>query len=118
MDNKGIDNKENETPNIKQNNKKEKKISTPNNFKGVKKSIVEKDDSGNIKFPIIISANKTLLKLGEIEYKDEKFHTATHIFPVGYKVSTKSKSIGIHISCLSLYFFFLCVVLGFEEKKH
>ncbi len=52
---------------------------------GVKKVNIETDEDGNVKYPIIIHQGLRILDLGFIEYEKPYYHTATNIFPIGYK---------------------------------
>ena len=64
---------------------------------GVKKLNIETDEEGNIKYPIIVHQSLKILDLGYIEYERPSYHTATNIFPIGFKsirVHHSAKSVG------------------------
>ena len=63
----------------------------------MKKLNIETDEEGNIKYPIIVHQSLKILDLGYIEFDRPNYHTATNIFPIGYKsvrVNHSAKSIG------------------------
>lgn len=49
------------------------------------KFIVNKDENGNIIYPIIINNNLKILNLGTINYTNKNYHSEKNIFPVGFK---------------------------------
>ena len=46
---------------------------------------IQRDQNGNIIYPIIINNNLKVLNLGTIIYDNKNFHSEKNIFPVGYK---------------------------------
>lgn len=50
-----------------------------------KGSFIERDDEGNVIYPIIISPSLKILNLGKLEYVRQNYHSEKNIFPIGYK---------------------------------
>jgi hypothetical protein len=46
---------------------------------------IQRDEEGNIIFPITINTSLQLLGLGNIEYERAAYHTEKNLFPIGYK---------------------------------
>ena len=49
------------------------------------KNLLQKDDQGNIKYPIVINASLQVVNLGTIEHKRPLFHNEKNLFPIGFK---------------------------------
>ena len=46
---------------------------------------VERDDYGNIKYPIVVSPTLSILNLGSIEWERPNYHSEKNFFPIGFK---------------------------------
>lgn len=46
---------------------------------------VERDEDGNIRYPIYVSPTLSILSLGEVEYERQAYHSSKNIFPIGFK---------------------------------
>jgi hypothetical protein len=57
---------------------------------------IRTDINGNIVFPIEVTGTLKVLSLGVIEYNRNTFHTASNIFPIGFK------SVREHMSVLAV----------------
>ena len=53
--------------------------------KTIPKVNVDRDDNGNIKYPIIISPTLQILNLGVIEWERPNYHSEKNFFPIGFK---------------------------------
>lgn len=49
------------------------------------KLIVNKDEKGDIIYPILINSSLQILNLGEINYDKISFHSEKNLFPIGFK---------------------------------
>lgn len=49
------------------------------------KNLLQKDEQGNIKYPIVINASLQVVNLGTIEHKRPLFHNEKNLFPIGFK---------------------------------
>lgn len=58
----------------------------PGLAKARKVQILEKDEAGNIKFPVTVGII-TIWSIGHVVYDREAFHNDRYIWPVGYKMS-------------------------------
>ena len=55
------------------------------NNKSDNKLNIQRDEEGNIIYPIIISNSLKILNLGKIVYNNKNYHSEKNIFPIGYK---------------------------------
>ena len=46
---------------------------------------VQKDEEGNIIYPIVINSSLQILDLGYIDHERPLFHTEKNLFPIGFK---------------------------------
>ena len=46
---------------------------------------VDRDEEGNVKYPIEVSGTLKILNLGIVEFERQTFHSARNIFPIGFK---------------------------------
>jgi hypothetical protein len=46
---------------------------------------IQRDEEGNIIYPIIINSSLQILNLGKIEWEKSSYHTEKNLFPIGYK---------------------------------
>ncbi|KAG0378455.1 hypothetical protein BGX24_003813 [Mortierella sp. AD032] len=63
----------------------------PNSNKIRKVQVLEKDENGNIKFPVTIGII-TIMKIGHVVSDREAFHNERYIWPVGYTMSRSYNS--------------------------
>lgn len=54
---------------------------------------MQRDEEGNIIFPIHVNSSLRLLNLGEIEYERKTFHSERNLFPIGFKSVREHQSI-------------------------
>jgi hypothetical protein len=64
--------------------------------KKANKLVINKDEEGNIIYPIIINSSLQILNLGVIESQRPNYHTEKNLFPIGFK------SVREHSSMLKL----------------
>ena len=46
---------------------------------------MDRDENGNIKYPIVVGPTLSILNLGVIEYDRPNYHSEKNFFPIGYK---------------------------------
>lgn len=54
------------------------------NYKKKSKQIIEKDEEGNIIYPVNLSPSLKILNFGKLEYIRQNYHSEKNIFPIGY----------------------------------
>ena len=60
--------------------------------KKVPKVQLQRDENGNIKYPIQINSSLQILDLGKIEYERPFYHSEKNLFPIGFKSSREHNS--------------------------
>lgn len=56
-----------------------------NNRKKISKLIINKDEKGNILYPINVNSSLKILNLGKICWDKAAYHTEKNLFPIGFK---------------------------------
>ena len=54
---------------------------------------VRTDESGNIIYPISVTGTLKIMNLGRVDYTRNLFHSASNIFPIGFKSVREAQSI-------------------------
>ena len=57
----------------------------PSSNKAITTCRVNRDENGNIIYPIFVSPTLKILDLGVVEYERSAFHSSRNIFPIGFK---------------------------------
>jgi hypothetical protein len=76
------------------------------------KLVINKDEDGNIIYPIVINSSLQILNLGTVEYQRSNFHTEKNLFPIGFK-SIREHSSMLKLGERALY---ICEILDGGNK--
>jgi hypothetical protein len=60
-------------------------IAAPIQKKKTSRLNINRDEEGNILYPIVINSSLQILNLGRIEFEKSAYHTEKNLFPIGYK---------------------------------
>ena len=68
-------------------------MATPGLVKKLKKIQVDRDEEGNILYPIVINNSLKIQNLGTVDYQRDSYHTEKYIFPIGFQSLRENQSV-------------------------